>query len=81
MVEERLAGENRRNLEDIMYRCQFVRGRGGPWRSRLRHCATSRIVAGSIPDYITEIFLLEIILPVHIMALGSIQPLTEMSKI
>jgi hypothetical protein len=44
----------------------------------LRHCATSRNVAGSIPDGVIEIF--------HshnrfgrTMALGSTQPLTEMS--
>ena len=44
----------------------------------LRHCATSRNVAGSIPDDVTGIF--------HLhnpsgrtMALGSTQPLTEMS--
>jgi hypothetical protein len=27
------------------------------WRSWLRHCATSRNVAGSIPDGVTEIFI------------------------
>jgi hypothetical protein len=44
----------------------------------LRHCATNRKVAGSIPDYVIGIF--------HwhnpsgrTMALGSTQPLTEMS--
>jgi hypothetical protein len=49
------------------------------WRSRLGHCVTSRKVAGSIPDYIVEIF--------HwnnpsgrTLALGLTQPLTEMSK-
>jgi hypothetical protein len=31
-------------------------GRGTRWRSWLRHCATSRKVAGSIPDGITDIF-------------------------
>jgi hypothetical protein len=48
------------------------------WRSWLRHCATSRKVAGSIPDGVTEIF--------HwynpssrTMVLGLTQPLTEMS--
>jgi hypothetical protein len=47
-------------------------------RSLLRHCATSRKVAGSIPDGFIRIF--------HgdnssgrTMALGLIQPLTEMS--
>jgi hypothetical protein len=47
----------------------------GQW---LRHCATNRKVAGSIPDYVTGIF--------HChnpsgrtMALGLTQPLTGMS--
>ena len=51
---------------------------GSRWRSWLRHCATSRKVAGSIPDGVIGIF--------HrhnpsdrTMALGSTQPLTEMS--
>jgi len=51
---------------------------GTRWRSWLRHCATSRKVAGSIPDSVIGIF--------HsqnpsgrTMALGLIQPLTEMS--
>jgi hypothetical protein len=48
------------------------------WRSSLRHCSTSRKVAASIPDGVTGIFRR------HnpsgrIMALGSTQPLTEMS--
>ena len=30
--------------------------RGTRWRSWLRHCATSRKVAGSIPDGVIEIF-------------------------
>jgi hypothetical protein len=48
------------------------------WRSWLRHCAITRKVAGSIPDGIIGIF--------HrynpfgrTMALGSTQPLTEIS--
>jgi len=52
--------------------------RGTRWRSWLRHCAKSRKVAGSIPDGVIGIF--------HwhkpsgrSMALGSTQPLTEMS--
>ena len=52
--------------------------RGTRWCSLLRHCATSRKVAGSIPDSVTGIF--------HCqnpsgrtMALGLTQPLTEMS--
>ena len=51
---------------------------GPRWRSWLRHCATSHKVAGSIPDGVIGIF--------HwhnpsgrTMALGSTQPLTEMS--
>jgi len=51
---------------------------GTRWLSWLRHCATSRKVAGSIPDGVIGIF--------HLhdpsgrtMALGSTQPLTEMS--
>ena len=54
-------------------------GRSTGWRSWMRHCATSRKVAGSIPDGVIEIF--------HwrnpsgrTMALGLTQPLTEMNK-
>jgi hypothetical protein len=48
------------------------------WRSWLRHCATSRKVAGSIPDGVTGIFYW------HnpsgrTMALGMTQPLREVS--
>ena len=51
---------------------------GTRWRSWLRHCATSRKVAGSIPDGVIGIF------HVHnssgrTMAPGLTQPLTEMS--
>jgi hypothetical protein len=47
-------------------------------RSWLRHCATSRKVAGSIPDRVTGIF--QWLNPSgRIVALGSTQPLTEMS--
>jgi hypothetical protein len=45
------------------------------WRSWLRHCATNRKVAGSIPDGVSGFFSIDIILSV----LGSTQPLTEMS--
>ena len=51
---------------------------GTRWRSWLRHCATSRKVGGSIPDGVIGFY--------HwhnpsgrTMALGSTQPLTEMS--
>ena len=52
--------------------------RGPRWRSWLRHCATSQKVAGSIPDGVIGIFRW------HnpsgcTVALGSTQPLTEMS--
>jgi hypothetical protein len=48
------------------------------WRSWLRHCATSRKVAVSIPDVATEIF--HWLNPSgRTMALGSTQPRTEMS--
>ena len=51
---------------------------GTRWRSSLRHCATRRKVAGSIPDCVIAIF--------HwhnpsgrTMSQGLTQPLTEMS--
>ena len=50
---------------------------GTRWRSWFRHCATSRKVAGLIPDGVIGIF--------HnpsgrTVALGSTQPLTEKSN-
>ena len=36
--------------------CAFCFNWGTLWRSWLRHCATSRKVAGSIPDGVTGIF-------------------------
>ena len=58
--------------------CCIISKRGPRWRSWLRHCATSQKVAGSIPDGVIGIF--------HrhnpsgrTVALGSTQPLTEMS--
>jgi hypothetical protein len=51
---------------------------GTRWRSWLRHCATNRKVAGSIPDGVTAI--LQWLNPSgRIVVLGSTQPLTEMS--
>jgi hypothetical protein len=51
---------------------------GSRWCSWLRHCATSWKVAGSIPDGVTGI--LQWLNPSgRIVALGSTQPLTEMS--
>ena len=61
----------------FMFPIQLFWG-GTRWRSWLRHCAIRRKVAGLIPDDVIRIF--------HwhnpsgrIMALGSTQPLTEMS--
>jgi len=34
----------------------YGKNRGTRWRSWLRHCATSRKVAGSIPDVVIGIF-------------------------
>jgi hypothetical protein len=63
----------------IICRClDFYGGGGGTrWRSWLRHCATSRKVAGSTPDGITGIFYW------HnpsgrTMVVGLTQPLAEM---
>jgi hypothetical protein len=51
---------------------------GPRWRSWLRHCATNRKVAGSIPDGVTGIFHWHSPFS-RTMALGSTQPLTEIS--
>jgi hypothetical protein len=48
------------------------------WRSWLRHCATNRKVAGSIPNVVTGIFRWHNPFG-HTAALGLTQPLTEMS--
>jgi hypothetical protein len=65
-----------RSVIRILSALQFV-FEGTRWHSWLRHCGSSREVAGSIPDVIRI---------VHwynpsgcTMALGLIQPLTEMS--
>ena len=53
--------------------------RGHAWHSWLKHCATNRKVADSIPDGIVGIF--HLCNPSgHTMALGSTQPLTEISN-
>ena len=70
------------HLLDCLYKCMknipYKNFRDTRWRSWLRHCATTRKVAGSIPDGFIGIF--------HwhnpsgrTVALGSTQPLTEMS--
>jgi hypothetical protein len=51
---------------------------GTRWRSSLRHCATSRKVAGSIPDGIIGVFYWQNPSG-RITALGLTDPLTEMS--
>ena len=51
---------------------------GTRWRSWLRHCATSRKTAGSIPDGFAGIFHWHT-LSGRTTALGLTQPLTEMS--
>jgi hypothetical protein len=51
---------------------------GTRWRSWLRHCATSRKVACSIPDGVLEIFIDNS--SDRTMALGFTQPLIEMSS-
>jgi hypothetical protein len=57
--------------------CTLLLG-GMRWRRWLRHCATSRNVAGSIPYGVTGIFYWH---PSgRTMALRSTQPLTEMSS-
>jgi hypothetical protein len=43
------------------------------------HYATSRKVAGSVPDEVTGFFSVYLILPAALWALGSALPLTEMS--
>jgi hypothetical protein len=48
------------------------------WRSLLRHCATSRKVAGTIPDGVTGMFHLHNSSG-HTLALGMTQPLAKMS--
>jgi hypothetical protein len=53
--------------------------RGPRWHRWLRHCATNRQVAGSIPDGVSGNFFHWHNPVGRTMALGSTQPLTEMS--
>jgi hypothetical protein len=48
----------------------------GEWPAWLRHCATRRVVPGSIPGKILGKFPVTYFCP-HLVALGSTQPLTE----
>jgi hypothetical protein len=50
----------------------------GQIQTHLRYCATNQKVAGSIPDGVMEFFI-DINPSDRTMALGSTQPLTEMS--
>jgi hypothetical protein len=61
-----------------LYQCALSQWGGTRWRSWLRHCTTNRNVAGSIPEGVTGIFHLHN-RSGRTMALGSTQPLTEMS--
>ena len=40
----------------VIFATSYIFLAGTRWRSWLGHCATSRKVAGSIPDGVTEIF-------------------------
>jgi hypothetical protein len=63
----------------VYYYCYFTISGGTWWRSWLRHCATSRKVAGSIPDGVTGNF--QLLNPSgRIVTLGSTQPVAEMSN-
>jgi membrane-bound lytic murein transglycosylase B len=63
-------------MNSIFIRLHVVMGTAvAQW---LRHCATNQKVAGSIPDGVMEIFI-DINPSDRTMALGSTQPLTEIS--
>ena len=66
-------GQQLRNIcHNICFNKALIQCWGTRWRSWLRHCATSRKVAGSIPDGVIGIFR-------WYMALESTQPLAETS--
>jgi hypothetical protein len=50
---------------------------GSRWRSWLRHCATNRKIAGSIPDSVSDFFFHWHNHVGRTMVLGLTQPLTE----
>jgi hypothetical protein len=71
-------GESRKKVDKLSVTLILCNTLIMQWRSWLRHCATNRNVAGSIPYGVTGIF--QWLNPsVRIVALGSTQPLTEMS--
>jgi hypothetical protein len=61
----------------LLISCITIGKEGTRWRSWLRHCPTSRKVAGSVPVGVTGILHLHV--SGRTMALGSTQSLTEMS--
>jgi hypothetical protein len=65
-------------MPDCFIYCAHIYITPGTHGSAVRHCATSRKVAGSIPDEAIEIFNLPN-RSTCTMALESTQPLTEMS--
>jgi len=65
-------------VADDYFKCVLPCFGATRWRSRLRHCATSRKTVGSIPDSVTGIFRWQNPSG-RTMFLGSPQPLTEMS--
>jgi hypothetical protein len=56
--KKKMASQNRGNKKIHRKYCTIILigGGGTRWRSRLRHYATSRRVAGSIPNFVIEIF-------------------------
>jgi hypothetical protein len=65
-------------FKGLMYSSVLLLGARCWWRSWLKHCATTRKVAGSIPDGVIGIFHWHN-LSGRTLALGLTQPLTEMS--
>jgi hypothetical protein len=70
--------QTRQNINIIFLKHTRVLIRGTRWRTWLKHCATSRKVAGSIPDDVIGIIHWHKISG-RTIVLGSTQPLTEMS--
>jgi hypothetical protein len=64
--------------KNTQFWCSYMFRPRPRWRSWLRHCATNRQVAGSIPDGVSRFFHWHNTVG-RTMALGSTQPLTEIS--
>jgi hypothetical protein len=60
------------NADSIIHTSGYLPDGDTRYRIWLKHCATSQKIWGSNPDEVIGLF--------HIMALGSTQPLTEMSS-